>query len=158
MTTPRDRSGTQDPMGAGAQVWESGYQSLMDGWRQAQEFWTTMARSWGEAAGSWMGQLNRGGAVPPEGMDVLRELNEAAFAVAQAWMRLPLVLMGGAQPTELQETVTRLTEAQGRAYELWIEALGRAGGTATGAARGAAETAERATRRTGEGGDGKRER
>jgi hypothetical protein len=146
-------------MRAGAQVWEAGYQSLMDGWRQAQEFWTSMARTWGESAGVWMGQLNRGGSgVPAEGMDIMRELNEAAFAVAQAWMRLPFVLIGGAQPNELQEAITRLTEAQGRAYELWLEGLSRAGGAAAGATRSVAETAERATRRAGEGGDGKRER
>ena len=138
MTSQRERGGTQDPMAAGAQVWESGYQSLMDGWRQAQEFWNSAAQSWGEAAGAWMGQLNRmGGGVPAGGMEVMRELNEAAFAVAQAWMRLPLTLMGGSQPEELQEAVTRLAAAQGRAYELWIEALNRASGAATGAPGGA---------------------
>ena len=133
MTTQRGR-GAQDPAQTGAQMWESGYQSLMDGWRQAQEFWNSAAQSWGEAAGAWMGQLNRmGGGVPAGGMEVLRELNEAAFGVAQAWMRLPLTLVGGAQPAELQEAAARLAEAQGRAYELWLEALNRAGGAVTGA-------------------------
>jgi hypothetical protein len=74
-----------------------------------------------------------------ESMDVLRELNEAAFAVAQAWMRLPLVLVGGAQPNELQEATSRLTQAQGRAYQLWLEALSRAGSGVAGTARQAAK-------------------
>ena len=33
--------------------------------------------------------------------------------------------------SELQEAVTRLTQAQGRAYKLWVEAL-RAAGAAAG--------------------------
>jgi hypothetical protein len=152
MTTQRDRGGTQDPMAAGAQAWEAGYQSLMAGWQQAQEFWTSAARSWGEAAGAWMGQLSQsGGGVSAEGMEVVRELNEAAFAVAQAWMRLPLVFLGGAQPDDLQQAVTRLSQAQGRAFELWTEALSRAGGAVEA-------TAERASGRTrGDGARAKRE-
>src|SRR5687768_17281809 len=119
MTSPRsDRPGGADPMQAGAQMWGAGYQSLMDGWKQAQEFWSSMARSWGEVAGSWMGQTQSGRT--DEGLTVLRELNEAAFAVAQAWMRLPLSLMGGGNPAELQEAAVKLTEAQGRAFQLWM--------------------------------------
>ena len=123
MTSQRERgSGAADPMRAGAQMWESGYQQLFEGWKQAQEFWNGVARSWGGASAPWLQQPAGG-----ENMDVIRELNEAAFAVAQAWMRMPLVLMGGASPTELQEATTRLTQAQGRAYQLWLEALGRGG-------------------------------
>jgi hypothetical protein len=118
-------TGAPDPMRAGAQMWEAGYQSLFEGWRQAQEFWNSMARSWGGVAGAWLGQPPR----VEQGMDVLRELNEAAFAVAQAWMRMPLVLMGGAQPGELQEAITRLTEAQGRAYQLWLSAFSNPSGS-----------------------------
>jgi hypothetical protein len=120
MTSQRsDRPGTPDPMRAGAQPWEAGRQSLFDGQRQAQEFWNTMTRSWGEVTGAWLGQFSRSG----KSIEVLRELQEAAFATAQAWMRLPLVLVGGAQPGELRDAVTRLTQAQGRAYQLWLEAL-----------------------------------
>ena len=156
MTTQRGGGGGgQDPMQAGAQMWEAGYRSLMDGWRQAQEFWTTAARSWGEVAGAWMGQYGRTAeGTTGDSMAVMRELQEAAFAVAQAWMRLPLVLAGGTQSNELQEAVTRLTEAQGRAYQLWIEAFGRAGGAtldaAGGAARATEQAAERASGRAGE--------
>jgi hypothetical protein len=124
MATRSGSGGTPDPMRAGAQMWEAGYQSLFEGWRQAQEFWNSMARSWGGVAGSWMGGLP---AAEP-GMAAMRELNEAAFAVGQAWMRLPLVMMGGADPSELQDAITRLTEAQGRAYQLWMSALSSAGG------------------------------
>jgi hypothetical protein len=139
MTTGR---GGQDPMQAGAQMFEAGYQQLFEGWRQAQEFWSGVARSWGGAAGGWM----QGAGAGEESMTVLRELNEAAFAVAQAWMRLPLVLVGGAQPTEIQDATTHLTEAQGRAYQLWLEALSRAGGDAAGTARRAAREMEKESR------------
>lgn len=128
MTARRGGSEAQDPMRAGARVWESGVQAMTEGMRQAQEFWTNMARNWGEAAGAWMGQAQMPGAA--EGMEAVRELQEAVFAVAQAWMRLPLVLMGGAQPDELQEAASRLTQAQGRAYQLWMDALTRTGGAA----------------------------
>ena len=114
-------------------MWEAGARSLAEGWRQAQEFWTTAARSWGDLAGVWMQQFPqaRPGS-PDESMAVWRELQEAAFAVAQAWMRLPLLLSTGGQPGELQEAVTRLTQAQGRAYKLWVEALKAAGAAAGG--------------------------
>ena len=125
MTTRRGSADAQDTMRAGTQLWESGFQAMAEGMRQAQEFWTNMARNWGETAGAWMGQTRMPGAA--EGMEAMRELQEAAFAVAQAWMRLPLVLMGGAQPDELQEAATRLTQAQGRAYQLWMDALTRMG-------------------------------
>jgi hypothetical protein len=36
-------------------------------------------------------------------------------------------MMGGADANELQEAITRLTEAQGRAYQLWMSALSNAG-------------------------------
>jgi hypothetical protein len=115
-----------------AQAWEAGQRALMDGWRQGQEFWTNAARSWGEVATSWMAQLGRpGSGAPSEAVGIVRELQEAAFAAGMAWMRLPLVLAGGAPPAELQEAVTRLTQAQGRAYQLWGEALSRATAAAT---------------------------
>lgn len=122
-----EQRGTPDPAKAGAQMWEAGYRSLMDGWQQAQEFWTASARSWGEMAGAWMGQAPPLPGVPPESMAVLRELQDASFNVGMAWMRLPLTLSGSAQPGELQEAISRLTEAQGRAFHLWLEALGRMG-------------------------------
>ena len=75
-----------------------------------------------------MAQATTGAAA--ENTAVLRELQEASLAVAQAWMRLPFTLMTGAGPAELQEAATRLTEAQGRAYQLWLEALGRGAGVA----------------------------
>ena len=129
MTSQRERdTGGADPMRAGTQMFEAGYQSLFDGWRQAQEFWSGVARSWGVAAGMPMTQATTGAAA--ENTAVLRELQEASLAVAQAWMRLPFTVMTGAGPTELQEAATRLTEAQGRAYQLWLEALGRVAGVA----------------------------
>ena len=143
MTTQRGSGGGQDPARAGAQLYEAGYQALFEGWRQAQDFWNGVARTWGGAAGAWAHPGGRSN----ETMDVMRELNEAAFAVAQAWMRLPLTLMGGAQPTELQEATTRLTQAQGRAYQLWLEALSRTGAAAGGAARQAAREMEGETKR-----------
>jgi hypothetical protein len=115
-------------MRAGAQMWEAGYQALAEGWRQSQEFWNGVARSWGEAAGVWLGQLQ--GGRPQESVAMLRELQEAAFAVGQAWMRLPMILASGAQPMELQQAITRLTDAQGRAYQMWMETLSRASGGA----------------------------
>lgn len=85
-----------------------------------------------------MNQGNRSG----EGAELLRELNEAAFEVAQSWLRLPLVLAGGTRPDELQQALTRLSQAQGRAYQLWMESLGRMGGATARAADQAAGTAE----------------
>lgn len=105
----------------GAQIWETGYQSLFEGWHQAQEFWNNAARSWGEGTGAWLEQFSRPGA----NLEVVRELQEATIAVAQAWMRLPLVLTGGARLEDLQNAVTQLTKTQGRAYQLWLEALQR---------------------------------
>lgn len=134
--TPADRpsGGTTDPMAAGAQAWEAGARALAEGWRQAQEFWNSVGRTWGEAAGMWLGQLQA--ARSQDSAAIFRELQEAAFAVGQAWMRLPLVLASGAQPAELQQAISRLTEAQGRAYQMWMEGLSRMGATGTsGAAR-----------------------
>jgi hypothetical protein len=117
------------------QMWEAGSRSLLEGFRQAQEFWNNAARSWGEVAGAWTSQLPRsapGLAAPglsAEGAAALRELHEAAFAAGQAWMRLPLALATGASPTELSEAIARLTQAQGKAYKLWMDALVRAGET-----------------------------
>ena len=139
MTSQRGGAGGSDPTEPGAQLFQASYQQLFEGWRQAQEFWNGVARSWGGATGAWFQQSN----ATNESMQVLRELNEAALAVAQAWMRLPMVLMGGAQPTELQEATSRLTDAQGRAYQLWLEALSRAGGAAAGTARQAAKDVEK---------------
>ncbi len=143
MTSQRGSgSGGSDPMRAGAQMWEAGYRSLMDGWRQAQEFWSSSARGMGEMTGTWMGQVNRAGdASTNDSMAVLRELQEAALSVAQAWMRLPLTLAGGADPSEMQEAAKRLAEVQGRAYQLWLEAISRASGATMNAAADVARTA-----------------
>jgi hypothetical protein len=125
-----------DPAAQFSQVWESGYKSLADGMRQAQEFWSNAARSWGELSGAWLGQLSRGApGVSAETNTILRELQEASFAVGQAWMRLPMVLATGAPPKELQEAITRLTQAQGRAYQLWMDAVTRASRPPTAGAR-----------------------
>lgn len=159
-------SGRNQP---GGQIWDAAYNSLLEGQRQAQEFWSNAARSWGEMAGSWFGgrpdaERNR----LDEGINVLRELNEATMSVAMAWMRLPLILAGNADRSELQDAISRLTSAQGRAFQLWIDSINRMGeesmsnlrqteaataGAATAAtramARGAenvAETARSATR------------
>ncbi|MGH7334737.1 MAG: hypothetical protein ACREKS_18720 [Candidatus Rokuibacteriota bacterium] len=119
--------GGGDPRDQMTKMWEAASRSLGEGLRQTQEFWSKAAQGWGEMTGAWISQLNRSGqAMPSESMVVVRELQEASFAVAQAWMRLPMVLAGGAQPRELQEAVTRLAEAQGRAYRLWMDALARA--------------------------------
>jgi hypothetical protein len=116
-----------DPAAQVSQMWESGYKALADGMRQAQEFWSNAARTWGEMSGAWLGQLSRDApGLPTETSAMLRELQEASFAVGQAWMQLPLVLAAGAQPKELQDAITRLTRAQGRAYQLWMDAVGRA--------------------------------
>jgi len=112
------------------QMWETGSRSLLEGFRQAQEFWNNTARSLGEVAGAWTAQLPRSGSgISAEGTAALRELHEAAFAAGQAWMRLPLALATGASPTELSDAISRLTQAQGKAYKLWMEALVRAGET-----------------------------
>ena len=80
--------------------------------------------------GAWTAQLPRAGAgISAEGAAALRELHEAAFAAGQAWMRLPLALATGASPTELSDVISRLTQAQGKAYKMWMEALVRAGET-----------------------------
>jgi hypothetical protein len=131
MTAPRSEPGAQDPMRAWAEMWESSFQSMAEGMRQTQEFWSTMARNWSDMAGAAMGQAQAPGVA---GIETVRELQEAAFAVAQAWLRLPLVFMGAAQPTELQEAANRLMQAQNRAYQLWMEALTGAG--RAGAAQG----------------------
>jgi hypothetical protein len=109
----------------GAELWEAGARALADGWRQSQDFWNSVARNWGEATGNWLGQFQTGRT--EQGDALFRELQEAAFAVGQAWMRLPLVLASGARPTELEQAIQRLGEAQGRAYQMWMEALTRAG-------------------------------
>ncbi len=126
MTAPR--GGAPDPMQAGAQMWEAGYRALLDGWQQAQEYWTGVARSFGEMTGAMAGQWPVLPGLPPENAAVLRELQEATLAVSQAWLRLPVALMTGAQPSELQDAITRLTEAQGRAFQMWTEAISRIGG------------------------------
>jgi hypothetical protein len=114
-----------NPGPPGADLWEAGARALADGFRQSQEFWNGVARNWGEATSAWMGQFQTG---RTEQSDALfRELQEAAFAVGQAWMRLPMVLASGGRPTELEQAIQRLGEAQGRAYQMWMEALTRAG-------------------------------
>jgi hypothetical protein len=136
----RPNPSSPNPGPPGAELWESGARALAEGWRQSQEFWNSLARNWGEAAGAWLGQFQ---ATRSEQTDALfRELQEAAFSVGQAWMRLPLVLASGGRPTELEEAIRRLGEAQGRAYQMWMEALNRAG--APGAAgRKAGQTGEK---------------
>lgn len=136
MAERRGDSVAQDPLRTGAQPGEAGVremaEGMAEGMRQAQEFWTSMARSWSDAASAWMGQgqaANAGG-TNAERMAAVRELQEAAFAVAQAWLRLPLLFVGAAQPSELQDAATRLTQAQSRAYQLWVEALSGAPGAA----------------------------
>jgi len=132
------------------QMWEAGQQSMAEGWRQAQEFWNTSARNWGEVASAWMGGMSATApGVAGETTAVWRELQEAAFAVGQAWMRLPLMLASGASPVELQEAVTRLTQAQGRAYQLWMEALSRTGAAVSSATSEATKAAGAATKAAG---------
>jgi hypothetical protein len=110
-----------------AQMWEAGARSLTEGWRQAQEFWNNAARGWSELASAWMSQSGpfpgAGPAMSSEASAAWRELQEASFAVGQAWMRLPLVMAAGGQPAAMQEAITTLTLAQGRAYKAWLEAL-----------------------------------
>lgn len=122
--------GTPNPQQA-QQIWEAGARALGEGLQQAQTFWSTVAKGWGDVAGSMMGQMPRSApGMSSEAMAVWRELNEAAFAVGQAWMRLPLALTSGAPPSDLQAAITRLTEAQGRAYKLWMEAIQKMGESA----------------------------
>jgi hypothetical protein len=95
-------------------AWESGGRSLAEGWAQAQDFWSGVARSWGEAVGLWVGQ-------PPwaqrrESVTPLREVHEAAVAVVQAWLRLPLALTGPAVILDFQRALLRLAEANARLY------------------------------------------
>ena len=137
-------SHTTDPN----QMWQAGYDSLLAGWQQAQSFWTDAAQNWGEMASQWLGQSD----LSNDTTTVLRELQEASFAVSQAWMRLPLLLSGGAKPDELQEAFTRLTQAQGRAYQLWTEAMRTMGGMSEAAEDAKTATAS-ATRETGQGGE-----
>jgi hypothetical protein len=125
-----------DPAAQVSQMWESGYKALAEGMRQAQEFWSNAARSWGELSGAWLGQLNRAApAASSETTAILRELQEASFSVGQAWMQLPMILASGAQPKELQDAITRLTQAQGRAYQLWMDAVTRASRPPTSGSR-----------------------
>jgi hypothetical protein len=130
----------------GAQMWEAGQQALFEGWRQAQDFWNNAARSWGETAGSWFGQFPSGArsGLAGEGMEIYRELNEASLSVAMAWMRLPLAMIGATDRRELQDAVSRLAETQGRAYQLWLEAITSAGASVAGTAQRSAASAERA--------------
>ena len=125
-------SQTADP----SQIWQASYEALLDGWQQAQNFWTSAAQNWGRMAGKGLGQTG----ISDDITTVLRELQEATFAVSQAWMRLPLLLSNGAKPEELQEAFTRLTQAQGRAYQLWTEAMRTMGGI--GEMDGGPQTAE----------------
>jgi hypothetical protein len=111
------------------QMWETGSRSLLEGFRQAQEFWNNAARSWGEVAGAWTSQVARPSPGLADGGAALRELHEAALAAGVAWMRLPFALASGASPTELSDAIARLTQAQGKAYKLWMDALARAGET-----------------------------
>jgi len=147
MTNERGSSAS-DPMRMNAQMWESGYQAMADGMRQAQEFWNGVARSWGGATGAMLNQPS--GVGGGEAMDVLRELQESAFNVGQAWMRLPMSFLSGARPEDLQEAVTRLAEAQGRAFQLWMDAISRGGLSGMNLMNTAVTGAERESQR-GEG-------
>ena len=132
MASPGTPSGTNPPGMSPdelRQMWETGSRSLLEGFRQAQEFWNNAARSWGEVAGAWTTQLPRPSPGAADGGAALRELQEAALAAGVAWMRLPFALASGASPTELSDAIARLTQAQGKAYKLWMDALARAGET-----------------------------
>ena len=121
MTTTQ---GAPDPK----QMLEAGARAMADGLKQAQDFWTQAAKSMADVAGAWTSQLGRPAPSPTdEAAAVLREISEASLAVSQAWMRLPLSLMTGAPPVEIQAALTRLMQAQARAYQLWIEFLARGG-------------------------------
>lgn len=117
--------GAPDPR----QVMEAGARAMSEGLKQAQDFWTQAAKNWSEAAAAWASQFARPAQSPSgEATAVLREISEASFAVSQAWMRLPVSLLMGAPPAELQAALTRLVQAQARAYQLWIEFLARSAG------------------------------
>ena len=117
--------GAPDPR----QAMEAGARAMADGLKQAQDFWSQAAKGWSEAAAAWASQLGLPARSPSEeATAVLRELSEASLAVSQAWMRLPMSLLMGAPPAELQGALTRLMQAQGRAYQLWIEFLSRSAG------------------------------
>ena len=141
MTMRRDSGAGAGPLPAGTEMWEAGYQSLLEGWRQAQEFWNSTARSYGAVTAAWLDQAMRPAPddTSVESLNALRQFQEAAVSVAQAWMRLPMTMVAGEAPDDVQDAVARLTEAQSRAYQVWREALSRLGGM-TGSSETAALT------------------
>jgi hypothetical protein len=120
-TTERNRPDLPDPLESMRKTWEAGQQSLAESWAQTQDFWNSVARNWGEAAGAWLRQPP--GGQPQETSAVLRELSEATFAAGEAWLRLPLLLVGGVTIAQLQKTASRLTEAHARALRLWLDTV-----------------------------------
>jgi hypothetical protein len=100
-------------------AWQTGQESLAESWRQAQVLWNNVAANWGEAAGMLMRQTRD----RSQETAALRELQDAALAAGQAWLRLPTVLVGGAPATELPQAINRLAEAQGRALRVWLGTL-----------------------------------
>ena len=123
--TPNERrlADVPRPIESVRDAWESGGRSLSDALVQAQEFWNSVARSWGESLGLWLGQ-------PPlaqrqDSTAALRELQEAALGLAQAWFRLPLVLTGPAAAIDFQRALLRLIEANARLSPLWPQPLTR---------------------------------
>jgi hypothetical protein len=121
MTSARPRStDTPDLTEATRNAWDAGQQPFSEGWRQAQQFWNSVAGNWGEAAGIWLRQNQR----QSQEVAALRELQDAAVAAGQAWLRLPSVLLGGgARESELPQAISRLAEAQGHAVRLWLGTL-----------------------------------
>lgn len=120
--------GDRGPAQPGQPLWNAGSEAFYESWNQAQELWNSLARNWGELAGAWLGQVStatQAQGLSGESLTVLRELQDAAATAAEAWLRLPLLFVGGTQPAELEEALTRLAQAQGRAYQLWIEAMSR---------------------------------
>jgi hypothetical protein len=118
-TTERTRPAPSDPLEPMRKTWEAGQQSLAESWAQTQDFWNSIARNWGEAAGAWLRQPP--GRQPQETAAVLRELSDATLAAGEAWLRLPFLLVGGVTLADLQKTASRLTEAQARAFRLWLD-------------------------------------
>jgi hypothetical protein len=118
----RSRMGGPQPIEAVRDTWESGQRSVSEAWLQAQDVWSSVARSWGESLGLWLGAPSGGHL--GEGTAALRELQEAALAGAQAWMRLPLAWTGTGL-SEFQQAIVRLMNARARAHQVWLQSLAR---------------------------------
>lgn len=109
----------------GANFWGTGNQPFLEGLQATQEFWKTGMANWGKLAEQWWNQA----ATTDNTETVREELQAASQAVAQAWMRLPLLLSGQAKPEELQHAFTQLMQAQGHAQQLWFQAMQKFGTT-----------------------------